>query len=130
MSAQQVIAESPSLLSADGLLGIVFLIMIAVTIAGAFIAATAERLVRALSCIVICFTDITHRREAIPFRDIVEEARDIGADGQEVLVDIHVDTIGAQLAHFCALAFVSFYQSLEDGRDGGARKIHSVVPGS
>ena len=58
MSAPQVIAESPSLLSADGLIGVVFLIMIAVTIGGAFIAATAERLVRAVSGLVVCFTGV------------------------------------------------------------------------
>ncbi len=50
--------QSPDLLSADGLAGVIFLIMIAVTLFGGFIAATAERLVRALSGIVICFTGV------------------------------------------------------------------------
>ncbi len=49
---------APALFSADGLLGIIFLIMIAVTLTGGFIAATAERLVRALAGIVICFTGV------------------------------------------------------------------------
>lgn len=49
---------SPDLFSADGLAGLIFLIMIAVTLTGGFIAATAERLVRALSGIVICFTGV------------------------------------------------------------------------
>lgn len=50
--------QPPDLLSADGLAGLIFLIMIAVTLFGGFIAATAERLVRALSGIVICFTGV------------------------------------------------------------------------
>lgn len=54
MNAIQV----PELLSADGMAGIIFLIMIAVTLAGGFIAATAERLIRALAGIVICFTGV------------------------------------------------------------------------
>jgi NADH:ubiquinone oxidoreductase subunit 6 (subunit J) len=49
---------SPELLSADGLIGLVFLVMIGVTLFGGFIAATADRLVRALSGIVICFTGV------------------------------------------------------------------------
>lgn len=49
---------SPELFSADGMVGLIFLIMIGVTLAGGFIAATAERLVRALSGIVICFTGV------------------------------------------------------------------------
>ncbi|MGI9537803.1 MAG: NADH-quinone oxidoreductase subunit J family protein [Desulfocapsaceae bacterium] len=49
---------SPTLFSADGLVGLIFLIMIGVTLFGGFIAATAERLVRALSGIVICFTGV------------------------------------------------------------------------
>lgn len=50
--------QSPELLSPDGLAGIIFLIMIAVTLTGGFIAATAERLIRALGGIVICFTGV------------------------------------------------------------------------
>ena len=49
---------APALFSADGMVGIVFLIMIAVTLTGGFIAATAERLIRALAGIVICFTGV------------------------------------------------------------------------
>ncbi|MBT8328875.1 MAG: NADH-quinone oxidoreductase subunit J [Desulfofustis sp.] len=48
----------PALFSADGMVGIIFLVMIGVTLFGGFIAATAERLVRALSGIVICFTGV------------------------------------------------------------------------
>lgn len=50
--------QSPDLLSADGLVGLIFLVMIGVTLFGGFIAATADRLVRALSGIVICFTGV------------------------------------------------------------------------
>jgi NADH-quinone oxidoreductase subunit J len=49
---------TPELLSADGMVGLIFLVMIGVTLFGGFIAATAERLVRALSGIVICFTGV------------------------------------------------------------------------
>jgi hypothetical protein len=48
----------PDLLTADGLVGLVFLIMIAVTLAGAYIAATSERLVRAVAGLVVCFTGV------------------------------------------------------------------------
>ena len=50
--------QSPDLFSADGMAGLIFLIMIGVTLAGGFIAATAERLLRALAGIVICFTGV------------------------------------------------------------------------
>lgn len=48
----------PTLFSADGMVGLIFLIMIGVTLTGGIIAATAERLIRALSGIVICFTGV------------------------------------------------------------------------
>lgn len=50
--------ETPSLFSADGLVGLIFLVMIAVTFCGGLLAATADRLVRALSGLVICFTGV------------------------------------------------------------------------
>ena len=46
------------LFSADTLIGLIFLVMIAVTLTGGFIAATSERLIRALGGIVICFTGV------------------------------------------------------------------------
>ncbi len=49
---------NPSLLSADGLVGLVFLIMVAVTITGALIACLAERLVRAVAGLVVCFVGV------------------------------------------------------------------------
>ncbi len=50
--------QSPELFTADGMVGLIFLVMIGVTLFGGFIAATADRLVRALSGIVICFTGV------------------------------------------------------------------------
>ncbi len=58
MNGPDAFAHSPSLLSADGLVGLVFLVMIAVTLAGAYIAATSERLVRAVAGLVVCFTGV------------------------------------------------------------------------
>ena len=44
--------------TADHLVGLVFLIMIVVTIAGGLIACTAERLVRAVAGLVVCFVGV------------------------------------------------------------------------
>lgn len=49
---------SPSLFSVDGLVGIVFLIMVAITITGAIIACCSERLVRAVSGVIVCFVGV------------------------------------------------------------------------
>jgi NADH-quinone oxidoreductase subunit J len=49
---------SPELFSADGVTGIIFLVMVVVTLTGGFIAATSERLIRALAGIVVCFTGV------------------------------------------------------------------------
>jgi NADH:ubiquinone oxidoreductase subunit 6 (subunit J) len=58
MNTASSFLAAPSVLSADGLVGIIFLIMVAVTLTGGFIAATAERLIRALAGIVLCFTGV------------------------------------------------------------------------
>lgn len=58
MNAAQSFTQAPGLFTADGLIGIVFLVMIAVTLFGGFIAATAERLIRALAGVVVCFTGV------------------------------------------------------------------------
>lgn len=58
MNPASPLVDAPGLLTADGLAGIIFLIMAAVTLAGGFIAATAERLVRALGGIVVSFTGV------------------------------------------------------------------------
>lgn len=44
-----------TLFTPDGLVGVVFLIMVATTLSGAIIAVTTERLVRAVGGLVICF---------------------------------------------------------------------------
>ena len=48
MNGTELAIQSPALLTADGLAGLIFLVMIAVTLAGAYIAATSERLVEPL----------------------------------------------------------------------------------
>lgn len=58
MNGSDTLALSPGILTADGLVGLVFLVMIAVTLAGAYIAATSERLVRAVAGLVVCFTGV------------------------------------------------------------------------
>jgi NADH-quinone oxidoreductase subunit J len=49
---------TPSILSADGLVGIIFLLMLAATLVGATVAVTAMRLVRALAGLIVCFVGI------------------------------------------------------------------------
>ncbi len=51
-------SSSVSLFSADGLTGLVFLLMIAVTITGGLIACNADRLVRAVAGLVVCFVGV------------------------------------------------------------------------
>lgn len=47
-----------TLFSPDGLVGIVFLIMASLTVIGALIAASTERLVRAVAGLALCFTSL------------------------------------------------------------------------
>jgi len=49
---------TPSLFSADGLVGIIFLLMLAATLVGAAVAVTAKRLVRALAGLIVCFVGV------------------------------------------------------------------------
>jgi len=49
---------NPSLFSADGLVGLIFLLTIALTIIGGLIACNAERLVRAVAGLMICFISV------------------------------------------------------------------------
>ena len=49
---------NPSLFNADGLIGIIFLLMLAATLVGAFVAVTAKRLVRALAGLIVCFVGV------------------------------------------------------------------------
>ena len=46
------------LLTADGLAGIVFLLVVALTVIGGIIACTAARLVRALAGLIVCFLGV------------------------------------------------------------------------
>ncbi len=49
---------SPSLFSVDGLVGVVFLIMVAITIIGGVIACNSERLVRSVAGLIVCFVGV------------------------------------------------------------------------
>jgi NADH:ubiquinone oxidoreductase subunit 6 (subunit J) len=51
-------ATSPALFTVDGLVGVVFLIMIAITIIGGLIACNAERVVRAVAGLIVCFVGV------------------------------------------------------------------------
>lgn len=49
---------SPSLFSVDGLVGVVFLINLAITLIGGLIACNSERLVRAVAGLIVCFIGV------------------------------------------------------------------------
>ena len=49
---------SPSLFSVDGMVGVVFLIMVAITLIGGMIACNSERLVRAIAGLIVCFVGV------------------------------------------------------------------------
>ena len=49
---------SPALLSVDGLVGVVFLIMVAITLIGGLIACNSERLVRSVAGLIVCFVGV------------------------------------------------------------------------
>ncbi len=49
---------NPSLFSAEGVVGLIFLIIVAVIIAGAILATTAKRLVRCVAGLAVCFTGV------------------------------------------------------------------------
>lgn len=51
-------ATSPALFSVEGLVGLVFLVMVAITIIGALIACNSERLVRAVAGLIVCFVGV------------------------------------------------------------------------
>jgi NADH-quinone oxidoreductase subunit J len=52
------IIASPSLFSVEGLVGVVFLIMVAITIIGGLIACNSERLVRSVAGLIVCFVGV------------------------------------------------------------------------
>ena len=58
MNPSMAITEAPGLFTADGMTGLIFLIMMAVTLVGGFIACSAERLVRAVAGLVVCFIGV------------------------------------------------------------------------
>ncbi|KAF0187656.1 MAG: NADH:ubiquinone oxidoreductase subunit 6 [Desulfobulbaceae bacterium] len=58
MNPSMAITEAPGLFTADGLTGLIFLIMMAVTLIGGLIACCAERLVRAVAGLMVCFIGV------------------------------------------------------------------------
>ncbi len=58
MNPSSVAAVGPGLLTADGLTGLIFLIMVAITLIDGIIACNAERLVRAVAGLVVCFVGV------------------------------------------------------------------------
>lgn len=58
MISSTTIAAAPTLFSVDGLVGIIFLVMMAVTIIGGIMACNAERLVRAVAGLIVCFVGV------------------------------------------------------------------------
>ncbi len=58
MISSTPLTAAPALFSVDGLVGIIFLVMIAVTIIGGIMACNAERLVRAEAVLIVCFVGV------------------------------------------------------------------------
>jgi NADH:ubiquinone oxidoreductase subunit 6 (subunit J) len=50
--------SSPGLFTVDGLVGVVFLVMVATTLIGGLIACNSDRLVRSVAGLVICFVGV------------------------------------------------------------------------
>jgi NADH:ubiquinone oxidoreductase subunit 6 (subunit J) len=53
-----IMVTSPSLFSVDGLVGVVFLVMVAITIIGGLIACNSVRVVRAVAGLIVCFVGV------------------------------------------------------------------------
>jgi len=49
---------TPSVFSADGLVGVIFLLMLAAALVGGIVAVTASRLVRAVAGLIVCFVGV------------------------------------------------------------------------
>ncbi len=49
---------SPTLLSADGLVGVIFLVMVSITLIGGLIACNSDRLVRSVAGLIVCFVGV------------------------------------------------------------------------
>ncbi|PHR28059.1 MAG: NADH-quinone oxidoreductase subunit J [Desulfotalea sp.] len=54
----QNIASHPELFSVEGLVGVVFLILIAITLTGGIIACNSNRVVRAVAGLIVCFVGV------------------------------------------------------------------------
>jgi len=58
MNPSVAVFEAPRLLTADGLTGLIFLVMLATTVIGGIIASNAERLIRAIAGLIVCFIGV------------------------------------------------------------------------
>ena len=58
MSPSLPLSASPSLFSVDGLAGVIFLVMLALTFIGGIVACNSERLVRAIAGLIVCFVGV------------------------------------------------------------------------
>lgn len=58
MNFSLLMTQIHALFSADGLAGLIFLIMVAVMLFGGLVACTSERLVRAVAGLVVCFVGV------------------------------------------------------------------------
>ena len=58
MSPPILLTEAPALFSVDGLVGLVFIIMVAITVTGGIIACNSTRLVRAIAGLIVCFVGV------------------------------------------------------------------------
>ena len=58
MNSSFLMSQAHALFSADGLAGLIFLIMVAVMLIGGLMACTSERLVRCVAGLVVCFVGV------------------------------------------------------------------------
>jgi NADH:ubiquinone oxidoreductase subunit 6 (subunit J) len=58
MNSSLLMSQAHALFSADGLAGLIFLIMVAVMLIGGLMACTSERLVRCVAGLVVCFVGV------------------------------------------------------------------------
>lgn len=137
---------APSLFSVEGMVGAIFLMIIAITFVGGFIACNSERLVRAIAGLIVCFIGVASLyyylnspfvammqiliyvgavAVAISFAIMLaapEENRKRGLSGS-LLGPLGFGTAVLVVIGLCVLAFRTSWQSLPKINDGSVKII-------